>query len=75
MTTAELRKQARQRLNRLSPEHVAAAAAYLAELEERESREATAELLAIPGFIEELEEAELEVARGDVVDWDDVALR
>jgi len=54
-------------LRRLSPERLRVAADFLAYLEERESNEATEELLSIPNFREDYEEAMQEIERGDVV--------
>jgi len=54
-------------LRRLSPERLRVAADFLAYLEERESNEATEELLSIPNFREDYKEAMQEIERGDVV--------
>jgi PHD/YefM family antitoxin component YafN of YafNO toxin-antitoxin module len=54
-------------LRRLSPERLRVAADFLSYLEERESNEATEELLSIPNFREDYEEAMQEIERGDVV--------
>lgn len=52
MNPIEIREQAKQYLDRLSPERLLVAADFLAYLAERESNEATVELLQIPGFLE-----------------------
>ncbi len=64
MDLTALRDQAKRRLEGMSPERLHVAADFLAYLEEREADEATAELLAFPGFQEALEEAEAEVQAG-----------
>ena len=56
-------------LQRLSPERLRVAADFLAYLDERESNAATEELLSIPNFIEDYQEALQEVERGDVVSF------
>jgi len=50
MNTPSLIVEAERRLHALSPERLRVAADFLAYLEERESSEATEELLRIPGF-------------------------
>lgn len=67
MSTAELRRQARERLGRLSPERLRVADDFLAYLEEREADDATAELLRIPGFMEAFERAREQVTAGELV--------
>ncbi len=69
MTPAKLRLEARQRIAALSPERLLVALDFLAYLGERESTEATEELLRIPGFVEGLEKAEAEIAAGKLTDW------
>jgi hypothetical protein len=64
MTTAELRQEARQTLEKLSPELLKVAAEFLRYLDERASAEATEELLKIPGLLEDLAEAERDIADG-----------
>jgi len=54
-------------LERLSPERLRVAADFLAYLDERESNEATEELLSIPNFKEDFQEAMQDIERGDVV--------
>jgi len=56
-------------LRRLSPERLRVAADFLAYLEERESNEATEELLSIPNFREDYKEAQQEIENGDVVSF------
>ena len=66
MAIAEMRRRLKQRVDRLSEARLRVADDFLAYLEERESEEATAELLAIPGFAEALKQAEAEIASGRV---------
>jgi len=56
-------------LRRLSPERLRVAADFLAYLEERESNEATEELLSIPNFREDFQEAVQDFETGDVVSF------
>ncbi len=72
MTTAELRQLAQQTLKNLPPEQLKVAAEFLRYLDERASIEATEELLKIPGLLEDLAEAERDIAEGRTVNWRDV---
>ena len=54
-------------LQRLSPERLRVAADFLAYLDERESNDATEELLSIPNFKEDFQEALQDFENGDVV--------
>ncbi|MBD2187531.1 hypothetical protein [Pseudanabaena mucicola] len=56
-------------LQRLSPERLRVVADFLAYLDERESNDATEELLSIPNFLEDYQEALQEVERDDVVSF------
>lgn len=69
MTTTDLRREAKRVLDRLPPRKVRAAAQVLAYLDSSASDEATEELLAIPGLLEGVREAEKEIAAGKGVDW------
>jgi hypothetical protein len=60
----EILHQAKERLERLSEDRLRVAADFLAYLEERESSEATEELLQIPGFLDDFRRAEGEVRAG-----------
>jgi len=64
MSAAEILGQAKKRLDTLSPERLQVADDFLAYLQERESGEATEELLRIPGLEDALTQAEQEVAAG-----------
>ncbi len=72
MTTSELRRELKRRIDRLSEERLAVADDFLAYVEERESDDATAELLRIPGLLDELKEAERVIAEGKTVSWREV---
>ncbi len=67
VTTGELRRQAKRRIQGMSEERLRVADDFLAYLEEREGDEATEELLRIPGFIERFKRAQSEIADGKVV--------
>ena len=64
MTTAELRQVAKETLENLPSEQLKVAAEFLRYLDERASNEATQELLKIPGLLEDLAEAERDIAEG-----------
>ena len=66
MKTQELRQNLKQSIDHLSPERLLVVADFLAYLAERESNEATMELLKIPGFIEAFNKARTDVAAGKV---------
>ncbi len=66
MNTQELRQQVKEYIDELSPERLLVAADFLAYLAERESNQATEELLQIPGFIEAFKQAKKDVAAGKV---------
>ncbi len=73
MRTRDLRRQALRRLDGLSREHLIVADHFLAWLGERESIEATEELLAIPGFLDAFRRAKQEEAEGKLTDLDHVS--
>lgn len=70
MSPTEILHQAKERLERLSEDRLRVAADFLAYLEERESNEATEELLQIPGFLEDFRRAEEEVRTGRLVPFE-----
>ena len=72
MSQTELLKQAKRRLSNLTPERLRVAEDFLAYLEAREADEATAELLAVPGFLDNLKRAEEEVEAGLVTPVEDL---
>ena len=69
MTIAELRKRAKERLDCLPPEKVRVAAEFLDYLETAASRDATAELLKIPGLLRDVKEASKQAKSGRFKDW------
>ena len=66
MTNAEMRRQVKHRVDRLSPERLRVADDFLAYLEDRESDEATDELLKIAGFMELFEQAHRDITAGNL---------
>jgi|GEM_PF-675399 len=69
LNPSELREQVHNYVEQLSPDRLAIALDFLAYLVERADHDATAELLAIPGFAAELEAAEQEANAGELTDW------
>jgi len=69
MSTAELRRTARESLDNLPASKVKVAAEFLAYLGGHASDEATAELMKIPGILSDLKKARREYADGKSVDW------
>jgi hypothetical protein len=64
--------EAEGRLRALSPERLRVAVDFLTYLEERESSEATEELLHISGFEEASREATEQAAKGEIVRFEDI---
>ncbi len=64
MATTDLLERAKRRLDSLSPERLRAAEDFLAYLEERETDEATEEILRLPDILAALEKAENEIREG-----------
>jgi hypothetical protein len=69
MTTAQLRDHAKERLDSLPPAKVRVAAEFLDYLDTTASRDATAELLKIPGLLEDVRSAAERVKKGRLKDW------
>lgn len=69
MDTSEIRQQINQNLNRLSSERLDLVAEFIAYLADKESQEATQELLDIPGFIECFERGKKDIAFCRVINW------
>jgi hypothetical protein len=69
MTTAQLRKQAKERLDSLPADKVRVAAEFLDYLDTAASRDATAELLKIPGLFQDVEEAAGHIKGRRYKDW------
>mgnify|MGYP001463964511 CR=1 FL=1 len=72
MTKAQLLDFAKETLEGLPPEQLQVAAEFLRFLNERASNEATAELLKIPGLLDDVAEAEQDFAEGKDVSWREV---
>jgi len=69
MTTAQLRERAKERLDSLPPAKVRVAAEFLDYLDTAASRDATAELLKIPGLLQDVKDAPKHIKNGHVKDW------
>ena len=67
MGKTDTRRRAKRRIDALPDERIDVADDFLAYLEERESNEATEELVRIPGLLEQLKEAEKDIAEGRTV--------
>jgi len=67
-----LREEAERRLRTLSDDPLRVVLDFLSYLEDRESSEATAELLAIPGFEQAFQRAVAQADAGEVVPWAEV---
>jgi hypothetical protein len=66
---AGLRRRAKRRIQNLSPNRLQVADDFPAYLEERESNEATDELLNMPGLSKEFDKAKKDIAAGRSADW------
>ncbi|MEH2261187.1 hypothetical protein [Nostoc sp.] len=69
MDNTEVRQQINQYLDVLSSERLQLVADFLAYLADKESEDATQELLDIPGFIESFERGKKDIAEGRVKNW------
>ncbi|MEH2232575.1 MAG: hypothetical protein V7K71_23580 [Nostoc sp.] len=69
MNNTEVRQQINQYLDVLSSERLQLVADFLAYLADKESEDATQELLDIPGFIESFERGKKDIAEGQVKNW------
>ena len=72
MNAVELNRQIKEYIDRLSPERLQVAADFLAYLADKESEEATKELLAIPGFVEAFERGKKNITEGKVKNWREI---
>jgi hypothetical protein len=70
MTTTDLLQVAKETLEGLPPPQLKVAAEFLRYLDERASDEATEELLKIPGLLEDLAEAERDIAEGKTIPYE-----
>jgi hypothetical protein len=75
MSTADVRRSVKQRVDRLSEDRLRVADDFPAYLEERDASEATAELLGLPGFLDALRQAEAEITIGRTVSVRDLRRR
>jgi PHD/YefM family antitoxin component YafN of YafNO toxin-antitoxin module len=69
MNNTEIRQQINQHLDRLSSDRLQLVADFLAYLADKESEQATQELLDIPGFLESFERGKKDIAEGRVASW------
>jgi hypothetical protein len=69
MNTAEIRQQINTNLDRLSFEGLNLVAEFVEYVADKESQEATKELLNIPGFLESFERAKKDIAASRVTNW------
>jgi hypothetical protein len=69
MNTTEIRKQIDKNLDRLSSERLDLVAEFIEYLADKESQDATQDLLDIPGFFESFERAKKDIAAGRVINW------
>ncbi len=69
MTTAQLRERAAERLNNLPPDKVRVAVEFLDYLDTAASRDATDELLKVPGLLNDAKDASKRVKKGQYKDW------
>ena len=72
MTTTEIRRRVKKRVDSLTEERLLVADKVLARLEEEESVSATEELLAIPGFLEAFRKAKKEAAEGKLTPLEEI---
>jgi hypothetical protein len=72
MTTTEIRRRVKKRVDSLTEERLLVADKLLARLEEEESISATEELLAIPGFLDAFRKAKKEAAQGKLTPLEDI---
>ncbi|OKH39394.1 hypothetical protein NIES2119_06545 [[Phormidium ambiguum] IAM M-71] len=70
MNNTDIRNQAKEYVEQLSAEKLLVAVDFLAYLLERDSNEATEELLRIPGFQETFAKAKKDIAAGKVIPVD-----
>ena len=69
LNSSDAREQIYRYVDQLSQERLAVVLDFLSYLVERDNRDATEELLAIPGFAAELDRAEQEADTKELVDW------
>ncbi|NJL82228.1 MAG: hypothetical protein HC890_03355 [Chloroflexaceae bacterium] len=69
MNTEQMRIEIKQYADSLSVQNLEIVHKVLLELANRESLAATEELLAVPGFLEDLQESEGDLAKGNLTNW------
>jgi hypothetical protein len=69
MTIQEIRNEIKKYADQLSAKNVNVAYEFMAYLAEKESEEATQELLEIPGILEEIEQGKKDIEEGNLIDW------
>lgn len=69
MNNTKVRQQIDQYLDHLSSERLQLVAEFLAYLADKESEDATQELLDIPGFIESFERGKKDIAENRLTNW------
>ncbi len=69
MSTIELRRKAKKTIDKLSGSRLRFVADLLNYVQERESEEATKELLEIPGFLESFDQGVKDVRAGRTTPW------
>lgn len=72
MKNQEFRQQVKSYVDQLSAEKSLVAADFLAYLVDKEDNDGTQELLNIPGFEDELREAEEQALIGDIVSFNTI---
>ncbi len=69
VNTTNIQHHIESYLEQLSPARLQIAADFLAALAEKDSEEATQELLDIPEFIESFEKGKQDIVEGRITDW------
>jgi hypothetical protein len=72
MSTVELRQKAKKAIDKLSGDRLRAATSFLSFMETKKPRDATAELLSIPGFLASFGRGLKDVRAGKVKHWREV---
>jgi len=72
LTKSRLLPEVERRLHKLSVERLRVANDFLAYLEDRESSDATQELLKIIGFQEAFQTASQQVDSGEIINFEDI---
>ena len=68
----KLKTSLNEYVEQLSEASLQLAYQFIADLADKEREEATAELLAIPSLLEEIELAKQDIARGELTDWREI---